>query len=247
MLSDPQSLNGYAYSRNNPITLVDPDGKDWNTFGQGLASPFVYAYQHPLETVATVVVVAAAAAVAPVAVAVLATAAGSVAIGTALGNASVAPDANTRDYYLGAAVTNTALTAAAIKSGASLSSTKPALAESGIADDALVCRGGACTADRFLKGSNEYKAGLNPTLDSKVTGVSVNVGNDINSLLKAGNLPRYSQYGKTTSRAISQAGGTVDMYPGNTWNPYHGHIDGLTPNQLERLFGQSSVNPYKLK
>ncbi len=29
LLADPQSLNSYAYSRNNPVILVDPDGKWW--------------------------------------------------------------------------------------------------------------------------------------------------------------------------------------------------------------------------
>lgn len=29
LLSDPQSLNSYAYARNNPLKYVDPDGRDW--------------------------------------------------------------------------------------------------------------------------------------------------------------------------------------------------------------------------
>jgi cytochrome oxidase Cu insertion factor (SCO1/SenC/PrrC family) len=29
LLADPQSLNNYAYSRNNPVILIDPDGKWW--------------------------------------------------------------------------------------------------------------------------------------------------------------------------------------------------------------------------
>jgi RHS repeat-associated protein len=28
-LTDPQTLNRYAYSRNNPLSLADPSGKDW--------------------------------------------------------------------------------------------------------------------------------------------------------------------------------------------------------------------------
>jgi len=30
-VSDPQGLNRYAYTRNNPLVFVDPDGKDWET------------------------------------------------------------------------------------------------------------------------------------------------------------------------------------------------------------------------
>jgi len=31
MLADPQSLNFYAYSRNNPVNLTDPSGEFWDT------------------------------------------------------------------------------------------------------------------------------------------------------------------------------------------------------------------------
>ncbi len=36
VLSDPQSLNGYAYTRNNPVVLIDPDGNEsvWNSMLQ---------------------------------------------------------------------------------------------------------------------------------------------------------------------------------------------------------------------
>ncbi|PWB38765.1 MAG: hypothetical protein C3F02_02545 [Parcubacteria group bacterium] len=32
ILSDPQNLNSYAYSKNNPVILVDPDGNWWKEF-----------------------------------------------------------------------------------------------------------------------------------------------------------------------------------------------------------------------
>ncbi len=31
---DPQDLNRYAYVRNNPLTLIDPDGNSWTGFGK---------------------------------------------------------------------------------------------------------------------------------------------------------------------------------------------------------------------
>ncbi|MEU3598321.1 RHS repeat-associated core domain-containing protein [Streptomyces sp. NPDC006798] len=31
-LKDPQQINGYAYSNNNPVTFADPDGKFWGAF-----------------------------------------------------------------------------------------------------------------------------------------------------------------------------------------------------------------------
>ncbi|MCX6718450.1 MAG: FG-GAP-like repeat-containing protein [Candidatus Staskawiczbacteria bacterium] len=42
-LADPQQLNYYSYSRNNPITLSDPTGQSWKTFVQGSARGVVYA------------------------------------------------------------------------------------------------------------------------------------------------------------------------------------------------------------
>ena len=55
-LVDPQRWNKYAYSRNNPLTFVEPDGRDWtdstigflggaaNTYVEMVAAPFVSPY-----------------------------------------------------------------------------------------------------------------------------------------------------------------------------------------------------------
>lgn len=54
-LDDPQSLNLYAYVRNNPLYMFDPDGHGWwRDFGNGLADstyrPFVQIAKHPIAT-----------------------------------------------------------------------------------------------------------------------------------------------------------------------------------------------------
>jgi hypothetical protein len=57
ILSDPQKLHSYLYSRGNPIVLVDPDGNTDVDFAKGLAVGVgVRAYQtgvaviHPIDT-----------------------------------------------------------------------------------------------------------------------------------------------------------------------------------------------------
>ncbi len=237
MLSDPQSLNGYVYSRNNPVILVDPDGRDWHTFGQGLASPFVYAYQHPLETVATVAVVVAVASVAPVAVAVLGTVAGSVAIGTALGNAANAPDANTRDYYLGAAVSNTALTAVAVKGAGTLSTPKPVSASTGIADDALVVRGGGLSN----QAANRFR--IEPSRTPGVIGYSAQCSNsctDISQLGQLGKNLKNPELSVVKAKDIRAFKGDVIPTPGLG---DHVTITGLDGNLSSKLPWEAFKNP----
>ncbi|MBT4210076.1 MAG: hypothetical protein HOE19_04155 [Candidatus Komeilibacteria bacterium] len=40
ILSDPQALNSYSYSKNNPVIFVDPDGNWWKAFVWGNISTF---------------------------------------------------------------------------------------------------------------------------------------------------------------------------------------------------------------
>lgn len=120
LLSSPQELNSYSYVANNPLKYKDPTGESLQTFGQGVMSPLTYAYNHPGQTAATLAIGAAATIAAPVAVAVGGAALGGYAIGNAIYNAATAPDADTRDYYLGQGAIASTLTVLGIKGAGSL-------------------------------------------------------------------------------------------------------------------------------
>jgi RHS repeat-associated protein len=53
-ITDPQTINKYAYVRNNPLRYVDPDGHTWAEFFEGGADttyrPVVQAAVHPVDT-----------------------------------------------------------------------------------------------------------------------------------------------------------------------------------------------------
>ena len=134
-LADPQNLNSYTYGRNNPIILVDPDGQSWQTFGQGVVSSFTYAYNHPLQTIGAVALGTAAVMAAPVVAAVGGAALGGYAIGNALGNAYIATDSDTRDYYLGQGTTATAFTVLGIKGASNLSTSENIANEAKVLND----------------------------------------------------------------------------------------------------------------
>jgi RHS repeat-associated protein len=106
----------------------------------------------------------------------------------------------------------------------------------GLPDSALVCRGGACKAENFLKGS-----GVKQAADGTLSGVSTQsrAGASVNELAKPF---KNNQVGVTTAGDIRAAGGrvTADGHPGN---PNHATVDGLTPQQLERLFSPTIPNP----
>lgn len=112
-------------------------------------------------------------------------------------------------------------------------------------DNTVVCRGGGCKAENFLKGSHEYKSGLSPTLDTPLTGISTNAGENVDDLLQSGVLPQYGQYGQTSVGKIKSQGGVLD-YIGDSTNPYHTNIDGLSANQLEDLFTPTQKNIHKI-
>jgi hypothetical protein len=105
----------------------------------------------------------------------------------------------------------------------------------GLADDALVCRGGTCTAERFANGS-----GVTSDAAGRLSGVSVNAGTasfeDLTATL------RYKQVGVSTAGEVRAAGGVLTP-AGSSFNPFHHELSGLTGEQLEQLFMPTIRNP----
>lgn len=111
-----------------------------------------------------------------------------------------------------------------------------AKAGAGAADDALVCRGGSCTAERFVQGS-----GVSLDKAGKLQGVSVNSAPGASLEKLTSTIPN-KQVGVTTVGKIRQAGGTVTPSP-TTNNPTHCTMCGITPTQAEKLFRPTVPNP----
>jgi RHS repeat-associated protein len=103
-------------------------------------------------------------------------------------------------------------------------------------DDALVCRGGTCTAERFATGS-----GVKVGPDGKLSGVSVNSapGAPLEEVTKG--IPN-KQVGVTTVGEIKAAGGEVTPAP-TARNPIHAEVKGITAEQAEELFTPTVPNP----
>ena len=103
-------------------------------------------------------------------------------------------------------------------------------------DSALVCRGGACKAESFSGGS-----GVSRASDGTLNGVSTQCkpGTTVEELSRAF---RHNQVGVTNVGNIRASGGRVTL-DGTPANPNHATVNGLTPQQLERLFTPTVPNP----
>ncbi len=106
-------------------------------------------------------------------------------------------------------------------------------------DDALVCRGGTCQADRFAAGAENIEP------DGTLTGVSVNSapGASLDELTVT--IPN-NQVGVTTVGDIRLAGGNVKPWPLSD-NPFHALLSGLLPSIAEKLFTPTIQNPNRVK
>ena len=104
-------------------------------------------------------------------------------------------------------------------------------------DEARVCRGGTCTADRFAGGS-----GVTIDAAGRLSGVSVNSapGRTVEELTAS--IPN-KQVGVTTVGAIRAVGGDVipDPRPNSS---FHCQLYGITPAQAERLFTPPRRHPH---
>ncbi len=104
-----------------------------------------------------------------------------------------------------------------------------------LSDSALVCRGGVCTAERFLNGS-----GVTVDAVGNLSGVSVNVGE--NTLGELAATLRYKQIGVSTVEQVRAAGGVLVSRP-TLFNPLHHELSGLSAKTLEQLFTPTLRNP----
>ncbi len=103
-------------------------------------------------------------------------------------------------------------------------------------DNAVVCRGGTCTADRFAKGS-----GVKVDSQGNLSGASVNSapGKSVQELSQG--IPN-KQVGVTTVGDVRKAGGNVT--PSRTTNnPNHCTLCGISPQKAEQLFTPTIRNP----
>jgi RHS repeat-associated protein len=108
----------------------------------------------------------------------------------------------------------------------------------GVLDDAaLVCRGGACTAERFANGS-----GVSVDSAGRLQGVSVNSANGKSLQELTVGIPN-RQVGVTTVGDIRALGGDVIASPGR--NIFHCTLCGITPAQAEELFTPTVLNPIR--
>ncbi len=105
-----------------------------------------------------------------------------------------------------------------------------------LTDDALVCRGGTCTAEQFEKGSGVVRR-PDGTLDN--VSVSSAPGKSVKEL--SAGYPN-GQVGVTTVGEIRAMGGTIIQTPSGK-NPYHCDVCGLTGDQLNSLFTPTIRNP----
>lgn len=103
----------------------------------------------------------------------------------------------------------------------------------------LVCRGGTCMAENFANGS-----GVTQSADGMLNGVSVQSNNT--GTVETLSLPfKNGQVGVTTVGDIQAAGGKI-VYDGTPNNPSHATINGLTAEQLQKLFTPTIKNPAKV-
>lgn len=105
-------------------------------------------------------------------------------------------------------------------------------------NDALVCRGGTCTAERFRQG-----AGVTLDEAGKLHHVSVNSAPGKTLAELTVTIPN-KQVGVTTVGEVRAAGGQVLPKP-TVRNSDHCVLEGLTPEETVYLFTPTVRNPHR--
>jgi hypothetical protein len=139
---------------------------------------------------------------------------------------------------VGKAVTSGAITAATIVGGAPASAETASGSATGLADSALVVRGGVPTATQLTKGAESIAA------EGTLSGVSVQSANGASVEQLSQGIPN-NQIGVTTVGDVRAAGGNVVSTPTPN-NPCHCDMNGVTAEQGSKLF-QVQPNPSKVK
>ena len=103
-------------------------------------------------------------------------------------------------------------------------------------NEAIVCRGGSCTADKFRNGS-----GVTVDQNGNLSGVSVNsaANKPLEELTKG--IP-HGKVGTTTVGDVRAAGGNVVPSP-TASNPNHATLSGITAEKAEALMTPAVSNP----
>jgi RHS repeat-associated protein len=233
---DPQSLNLYGFVGGNPASKADPDGHCPWCLVQ-LASWFAKAVQRDGGVKPAIKNAATGAAQGLGSLAFHA----ATAQGTPLGalqpllklqeGRALQPKNQTQaDAKLTTVVAGTVASFFAPSSG-------PAAAE-GLADSALVVRGGVPTATQLTKGAESIAT------DGTLSGVSVQSANGATVEQLSQGIPN-NQIGVTTVGDVRAAGGDVVSTPIPD-NPCHCDMSGVTAEQGSKLF-KTQPNPSKVK
>jgi hypothetical protein len=110
------------------------------------------------------------------------------------------------------------------------------MADAPLPDQALVVRGGSCSAARFAAGS-----GVTQQADGRLVGVSVNASASADVRALSASIPN-RRIGVTSVGAVRAAGGDV-LSRANSHNPLHCVRNGATAEQAEALFTPTAPNP----
>lgn len=102
--------------------------------------------------------------------------------------------------------------------------------------DALVCRGGTCTAKKFISGT-----GVQLDSQGKLSGVSVNSAPNTALEELTQNIP-HRNVGVTNVGKVRKVGGEVTP-AATSQNLYHCILSRMTPQQAEDIFTPTVRNP----